>query len=448
MTRDFRTRCRRATRTAAVAVLATLISLSVVTLPATAQPVVPLAPGTPTAKPSASPDATESPAPGGREGSPFQGPVGGESLAELDKVIVDPGAAKEPPDVDVKSYVVADIDTGEILAAKNPHLRLPPASTLKTLTALTLLPRLDKRARYTAVRADADMEGSKVGLEADRIYTIDQLFYGLFLPSGNDAANALANASGGMDTALGLMMDEAARLGAYDTHVVNTSGLDEPGQVSSAYDLALFARAGLERPDFRKYASTLRYDFPGRNGKTFQIQNLNDLMTEYPGAIGVKNGYTTKAHHTLIGAAERQGRRLVVSLMRTDSPSWEKAADLLDWGYSVAGDITPVGTLVTAKDVTQAVEAQTAALTPTAGPNTAPAEAPAAGADGATGAPTVGAAPPVDTTVAVLPRALQRLPLWIWAAGALFIVLASMRVYGYVRSRRQSDARTRAVARG
>src|SRR5688500_16538738 len=125
MTRDFRTRCRRATRTAAVAVLATLISLSVVTLPATAQPVVPLAPGTPTANASASPDATESPAPGGRAASPFRGPVGGESLAELDKVIVDPDAAKEPPDVDVKSYVVADIDTGEILAAKNPHLRLP-----------------------------------------------------------------------------------------------------------------------------------------------------------------------------------------------------------------------------------------------------------------------------------------------------------------------------------
>jgi serine-type D-Ala-D-Ala carboxypeptidase (penicillin-binding protein 5/6) len=447
MTRDFRTRCRRATRTVAVAVLATLISLGVATVPATAQPVVHLEPDAPTA--TASPDPTDEPGPGShRKGSPFAGPIGGADLAEPDTVVVDPEAVKDPPDVDVKSYVVADLDTGEILAAKNAHLQLPPASTLKTLTALTLMPRLDKRARYTAVREDADMEGSKVGLEADHIYTIDQLFYGLFLPSGNDAANALANASGGMDTAIGLMKDEAARLGAYDTHVVNTSGLDEPGQVSSAYDLALFARAGMQMPAFSKYVSTLRYDFPGRNGKTFQIQNLNDLMTEYQGAIGVKNGYTTKAHHTLIGAAERQNRRLVVAVMRTDSPAWEKAADLLDWGYSVADDITPVGNLVTAKQVAQAVDAKTAALTPTAGPNTAPAEEPTAGADEVTAAPTVGAAPPVDTRVAVLPSALQRLPLWIWAAGALFIVLASMRVYGYVRSRRKAEAHTRAVARG
>src|SRR5690606_8007491 len=255
----------------------------------------------PTATGSPSAHPTKTPAPFGRyhPANPFSEPVGGAALGRSG-VVVDPNAPKPPPDVDVRSYLVADLDTGEVLAAKNALQRLYPASTLKTLTAITLIPRLDKRALYTAVREDADQIGSRVGIEAGHVYTIEQLFYGLFLSSGNDAAQALANASGGTEVAVRLMNEEAARLGAFDTHAVNTSGLDEPGQLSSAYDLALFARAGMANPDFRRYATTPRYDFPGRNGKTYQIQNGNDLLSEYPGAIGVKNGYTTKARNTLI----------------------------------------------------------------------------------------------------------------------------------------------------
>jgi serine-type D-Ala-D-Ala carboxypeptidase (penicillin-binding protein 5/6) len=372
-----------------------------------------------------------------RPASPFTEAVGGEPLGRLG-VVVDEAAENPPPEVDAKAYVVADLDTGAVLAAKNAHQQLRPASTLKTLTALTLLPRLDKRARYKAVQADADVEGSKVGIEANRVYTIDQLFYGLFLPSGNDAALALAKASGGMKVATGLMNEEAKRLGAYDTHAVNTSGLDEPGQLSSAYDLALVARAGLANADFRRYAATPRYDFPGRGGKTFQIQNGNDLLREYPGAIGVKNGYTSKAHNTLVGAAERDGHRIVVTLLRTDAPLWETAAELLDWGFASLETVEPVGSLVTPKQVAKAVAAKEAvAHTPKAGPGTSPPQLPES-PEPDSAAP-IGAAPSVAPTSLFVPQGLLNLPAWIWLCGGVFVVLASLRVFSHFRARRRAD---------
>src|SRR5690606_21064098 len=141
------------------------------------------------------------------------------------------------------------LDSGEILAARWAHGQLLPASTLKTLTALTLLPRLDPDATYVAQRADAAIEGSKVGLHPGQTYTVRQLFQGLMMASGNDTAHALATLGGGMAATAALMNAEAKRLQANDTVVANTSGLDAPGQVSSAYDLALIARAALARPD-------------------------------------------------------------------------------------------------------------------------------------------------------------------------------------------------------
>ncbi|WP_085944464.1 D-alanyl-D-alanine carboxypeptidase family protein [Actinopolymorpha alba] len=459
MSPDLPPGCLRAAQAATTGLLALLVMLGFVAMPPTAPVGAPgtaraeslaLEPGpaattAPATAPPGSTAPTGTPTPGITTGTnpanPFTESIGGAALGQTGSVVVDPKAPVRPPNVDVASYVVADLDTGEILAAKNAHAQLPPASTLKTLTAIALLPRLDKRARYTAVQADANMEGSKVGVEAGSIYTIDQLFYGLFLPSGNDAANALANASGGMRAAVRLMNAEAKRLGAFDTHAVNSSGLDEPKQVSSAYDLALFAREGMGRADFRKYATTPRYNFPGRGGKTFQIQNGNKLLANYPGAIGVKNGYTTQAHNTFVGAAERGGRRLVVSLMRTDRPSWEKAGKLLDWGFTVAEKAKPVGTLVTANEVALAAATHLTPQTASPGPTSAPSHSPTGATAQTQETPTAGAVPrTVRPGVTILPDTLQRLPLWIWVTGAAFVVLAGLRVYSHVRTRRRAPA--------
>lgn len=135
-------------------------------------------------------------------------------------------SAPDPPVVDARSWVVADLDSGDVLAAENPHLRASPASTQKMLTALTLLPRLDPEGSYRARKADTMVEGTAAGLTAGRIYSHDDLFHALFLPSANDAANALARANGGIDDTVRQMNEVARELGARDTVAANPSGLE------------------------------------------------------------------------------------------------------------------------------------------------------------------------------------------------------------------------------
>jgi serine-type D-Ala-D-Ala carboxypeptidase (penicillin-binding protein 5/6) len=271
------------------------------------------------------------------------GAVGGDFLASTG--IVNSNDETPVPAVGAASWLVADATTGTVLAAKDAHGRFLPASTLKTLTALTLLPRLDKTQVYVGRAQDIQVEGTKVGIVAGLPYTVDQLFYGLFLASGNDAASALANAAGGWAPTVQGMNQVAVELQADDTHAVNPSGLDAKGQVTSAYDLALFARAGLMRPDFRTYTSTHTYQFPGKAStsnpavrSTYQIQNQNRLLMHgYAGMVGVKTGYTTLAGRTYVGAAERGGHLLVVTLMKVAGPTEIAAHKLLDWGFANVG---------------------------------------------------------------------------------------------------------------
>lgn len=252
-----------------------------------------------------------------------------------------------PPAVQASSYLVADLDTGSVLAAKAPHAKLRPASTLKALTALVLLPRLDKTDRIVSTDQDARIEGSKVGVYPGLRYSVDLLFEGLFLASGNDAVHALASHDqGGVPATVKRMNTLAARLGALDTNVTDPTGLDANGQYSSAYDLALIARAGLSRPDFAKYAATKYTSFPLAKTGTYQVSNQNRLLFNYDGALGVKTGYTTLARNTFIGAARRDGHTLVVTLLNSPHGITEDATSLLDWAFTYYDALVPVGTLV------------------------------------------------------------------------------------------------------
>jgi serine-type D-Ala-D-Ala carboxypeptidase (penicillin-binding protein 5/6) len=282
-----------------------------------------------------------------------QAPVGGPEMGR-GTIVVSTGTGLTPlPKIKANSWVIADAGTGQVLAARAAHSKRPPASTLKTLTALTLIPRLDPQGTYRVVDADVRVSGSRVGLLVGEEYTHDELFTALFLPSANDAAGALARANGSMTTTLSQMNAEAQRLGALDTVAKNPSGLDADGQRSSAYDLALIAREGLKNTTFARYASMVTADFPGKSnssGKraTFEIQTQNRLLRDgYPGAIGVKTGFTTDAGRTFVGAAKRGDRTLIVSLMGISEPTEDAARKLLDWGFVNDGRITaPVGTLV------------------------------------------------------------------------------------------------------
>ncbi len=279
---------------------------------------------------------------------PTEPPVGG-SLLSGKGVVVQPlaGAPALPTGLTASAWLVADADTGAVLAARAPHARHLPASTLKTLTAVTLIPRLDPQAKVKANWHDAAVDGSKVGLVPGMRYSVDTLLTAMLVVSGNDAANTLADAAGGMHRTVRLMNAEARHLQAYDTVARTPSGLDAPGESTSAYDLALIARAGLAMPAFRRYVSTVQSTVPAPHHKHFQIYTHNRLLTSYRGTVGVKNGYTVAAQSTYVGAATRHGHTLIVTLLHAQPWSlWTEARDLLDWGFAAEGSVAPVGTLV------------------------------------------------------------------------------------------------------
>ncbi|MFC6236820.1 D-alanyl-D-alanine carboxypeptidase family protein [Longivirga aurantiaca] len=279
--------------------------------------------------------------------------LGGDQLAGYGiRVNLGPEASPLPP-ISAKSWVLADLTTGEILAAKGAHRQGRPASTLKTLTALTLMPVLDKDAEHTVTWKEASADGGRVGIVPDATYTNWDLFHGLLLPSGNDAAAALAGSHGGMKKTVADMQAVAYSLQADDTVVRNPSGLDADGQLTSAYDLALIARAAMQLEDFRTVTAAVSYDFPGRpagKGKkrpTYKIYTQNRLLLHgFDGAVGGKTGYTSLAGRTFWGAAERDGHVLAVTLLQVRDRTETAAKSLLSWGFANRTQVTPVGTLV------------------------------------------------------------------------------------------------------
>lgn len=295
--------------------------------------------------------------------------LGGPLLERPGQVVHRTAGVPPLPEVTAATWLVADASSGDVLAAKGAHVRRAPASTLKTLTALAVHPRLRRDEVYLAVHADAAVEGSRVGIVPDARYTVHQLFEGLFLNSGNDAAHALANAAGGVPRTVAEMNRIAAALGALDTRAVNPSGLDADGQLSSAYDLALLGQALLQEPELVGYASTVHADFPGKPAapgtprETFEIGTQQDFVRNYDGAIGLKNGYTTNARNTLIAAATRGDRTILVTLMGGPGGTWKEAAALADWGFRAAGTAPPVGRLVTPDEIAAARAAAAPAAT-------------------------------------------------------------------------------------
>nr|WP_246041034.1 DUF5136 domain-containing protein [Streptomyces cadmiisoli] len=316
------------------------------------------APG-PSTSPSATPPANMS-------------TVGGERLGRAGtQVNLATGVPVLPKDVTARSWIVADAESGEVLAAHNAHWRLAPASTLKMLFADTVLPKFPKTMKHKVAVSDLAGIGvgsSMVGIKEDETYSVHDLWLGVFLKSGNDAVHVLSQMNKGIDNTVKEMNEHAEDLQALDTHVVSPDGYDAPGQVSSAYDLTLIARSGLQKKDFREYSSTATAKFPGattknKKGKSvrgsFEIQNTNRLLTgdydisQYRGIAGVKNGNTTNAGATFTGVAERDGRVLLVTVMNPAKSGhnqvYKETARLFDWGFKAADKVDPVGELVPPK---------------------------------------------------------------------------------------------------
>jgi D-alanyl-D-alanine carboxypeptidase (penicillin-binding protein 5/6) len=373
----------------------------------------------PTVDPSAPTPTTPYPGPPPQGSAPDGSTVGGEGLDTRGLVTV-PGAPALPEGIDAHGWLVADLGTGQVLGAQDPHGRYYPASTLKTLTLLTLAPALDHGLVVTGTTEDENIEGSRVGLVNGGQYPVDLLFRALVMQSGNDAANALTRAAGGVAATLLAMNATAEQIGAFDTVAGTPSGLDVAGQSSSPYDLALIMRQLVADPYTLAVLQTRTAEMPAVGALPgYQIQSQDTLLDSYPGTLGGKTGFTDAARHTFVAAAERNGRRLVVSVMQAERRpvhELDQATRLLDWGFATAADAHGIGRLVapgevsaTATPTVAVPTADDAASAPAATPSTRPA---------ATGS-TVGESP-------ALPAAL--------AGGTLLIVAAT--VVGRRRARR------------
>lgn len=307
--------------------------------------------------------------------------VGGDALATTGLAI--PSGAEAPPKLTASTWLVADLDTGQVLGACNAHGYETPASVQKVLLAATMIPKLDPKQVVRVAREDLDIErgSSAVGLLDGGKYPIETLWYGLLFDSGNDAANVLARVGGGDKGRAGgvaAMNAEARHLGAFQTHAVTPSGLDGPGQFTSAYDLVLIARAAFALPDFRKYVAARTAKIPPQPPKDtrgFQIQNDNGLLQKYPGALGGKSGFTTLARHSFVGAAKRGDRTLVAAVLGAEARpirASEQTGVLLDWGFAQQPDAS-VGRLVEPGELdpkpTPSQDRQAAAAEGAAGPS-------------------------------------------------------------------------------
>jgi D-alanyl-D-alanine carboxypeptidase (penicillin-binding protein 5/6) len=273
--------------------------------------------------------------------------TGGTAWADT---AVQPVGSVPIPDGPAQTWLVADLDSGRVLAARDENLRHPPASTIKVLLALVALDELSLDSSVVADPADAEVECSCVGVKAGRTYTTRQLLDGLLLVSGNDAANTLAHMLGGMNATVAKMDAKAASVGAVNTHATTPSGLDGPGGSgwSTAHDLAVIFRAAMANPVFAQITAEPSAMFPGDSGEQ-PIVNHDELLTRYPGAIGGKTGFTDAARKTFVGGAARGGRRLVVAMMyglvREGGPTyWDQAGNLLDWGFAL-NQQSGIGTL-------------------------------------------------------------------------------------------------------
>ncbi len=369
------TRRRVAAATLAAATLTVTMAAPApaIAAPPPAAPVAaPRAGDVPCPRPAVKPPPGRPPRPVPPADDPVLRAVGGDALA-TDGLTVPAGAPK-PPALTATSWLVADLDSGEVLGGCGPHVYGTPASVQKLLLAATVLPKLDPADTVTVTAADLDIEpgSSAVGLVEGGKYTVATLWLGLLLNSGNDAANALARlggGKGGLPATVQAMNAEAERLGALQTRAVTPSGLDGPGQFTSAYDLALIARGLFDRKDFLRYALTRSAKMPAQKALKkggFEFQNENKLIYNYDGALGGKTGFTKLARHTYVGAAERNGRRLVATLLGAEaSPlrGWQQGAALLDWGFRLPPDAS-VGELVAPAGADQEGTADTAGVTP------------------------------------------------------------------------------------
>ena len=249
-------------------------------------------------------------------------------------------AQAPPPPPAPQAWIVVDADTGAVIDGSGERMPLRAASVIKLLTALIAVERLPAGATVPVSPLAEGMPARKINMKAGQAWALTDTLYSLLLVSANDAAAALAErVSGSRAEFAAAMADAARRLGLEDTPVLrDPAGLDaEPfafdgGNFISARDLAIVARAALAQPQIRLIVATDNYRFNGGDGINHVVRNHNLLLNRYPGATGMKTGYTRGAGHTLIGSATRNGRTMIAVVLNAVDPTGS-TVQLLDKGF-------------------------------------------------------------------------------------------------------------------
>jgi serine-type D-Ala-D-Ala carboxypeptidase (penicillin-binding protein 5/6) len=244
------------------------------------------------------------------------------------------------PAVATDTGILVDLDTRSIVWERNPHLSHAPASTTKVVSTLVALANFapDRQVTITADALHQAADETVMGIHAGETYSVADLLSGMLLISGNDAATALAVDTVGMDRFVAAMNAQMGALGLHDSHFTTPVGLDDPAQVSSAYDLAAAATVALEMyPQFRQLVSTIDMQLPATpSHPAFALHNLNRLLSLYPPTVGVKPGYTGNAGPCLVAEAVREGHHMMGVLLGAPH-LYSDMRSLLDWGFTQVG---------------------------------------------------------------------------------------------------------------
>lgn len=279
--------------------------------------------------------------------------------------------AVESPVVSAASAILMDAQSGRILYEKDAYTRRSIASTTKLLTALVAVESTPDLSRLVTITADHWAEGTSMYLKPGEEVTLEDLLYGLLLQSGNDAALAIATGcAGDVETFVEWMNQWSADLGMENSHFANPNGLDDENHYSTAYDMALLARAVLENETLSGIVATRSTTKAGRS-----LSNHNKLLWQYEGCNGMKTGYTTKAGRTLVSSATQNGQTLICVTLN-DPNDWEDHRALFDYGFKewpvrllavggkefrklpVTGSLVPQVQIVVAGDVAYPLSSQ------------------------------------------------------------------------------------------
>jgi D-alanyl-D-alanine carboxypeptidase (penicillin-binding protein 5/6) len=252
-----------------------------------------------------------------------------------------------PLDVHATSAILIDAGQRQVLWARDPDARRAPASLAKLVTvlvAMQLAGSLDQVVTVPATISQLEGDATRMGLQPGEQVSVADLMYGIFMVSANDAAETLAQAFVPRSRFIQLMNREAQALGMWDSHFSNPTGLDDPDLYSTASDLAVAADAVLtEYPQLVAIAGTRQYTIPATSTHpAFYLANLNELIGTYPGATGLKTGFTDDAGYCLAATATRGGRTLIAIVLGSDTHLNQDAAALLNYGFGIpAGSVPP-----------------------------------------------------------------------------------------------------------